>query len=113
MKFRRNDGPRWTNILNDNDLLFIKRFVLASGSLKALAQEYGVSYPTIRTRLDRIIEKIRIVENQPSSDPFQQYVQILAAEGHLSPDTARKLLDVHKQSIREVRQASQKKGENS
>ncbi|HOJ60083.1 MAG TPA: DUF2089 family protein [bacterium] len=112
MKFHHSHSPRWIKVLNDNDLHFIKRFILASGSLKALAQEYGVSYPTIRARLDRLIEKIRAAENQTATDPFQQYVQILAAEGHLSPDTARKLLDAYKQTIREMRQASQKKGES-
>jgi len=38
---------------------FVVQFVLASGSLKEIAGVYGVSYPTVRTRLDRLIEKLR------------------------------------------------------
>ncbi len=112
MKNRRGDYPRWIKILSDNDLQFLKRFLMASGSLKSLAQEYGVSYPTIRARLDRLIEKIQVVENQSVSDPFQQHVRILAAEGRLTPDTARELLDAHNQSIREMEKSFPKKGEN-
>jgi len=38
---------------------FIEMFVLASGSLKELAEQTGVSYPTVRSRLDKIIEALR------------------------------------------------------
>ncbi len=37
---------------------FVVRFVLASGSLKEMAKVLGVSYPTVRGRLDRIIEAL-------------------------------------------------------
>ena len=45
--------PEWMAGLEDEDLVFIKKFVLASGSLKEMAGEYGVTYPTVRLRLDR------------------------------------------------------------
>jgi hypothetical protein len=38
---------------------FIEMFVLAGGSLKELAEQTGVSYPTIRSRLDKVIESLR------------------------------------------------------
>ena len=38
---------------------FIELFVLASGSLKEIASQTSVSYPTVRARLDRIIEELR------------------------------------------------------
>ena len=38
---------------------FIEMFVLASGSLKEIAEKTGVSYPTVRSRLDRVIEALR------------------------------------------------------
>ncbi len=38
---------------------FIEMFVLASGSLKEIAAQTGVSYPTVRSRLDKIIEALR------------------------------------------------------
>ena len=44
----------WLAKLSDEDVSFIKRFVLASGSLKDLAKAYDISYPTVRLRLDRL-----------------------------------------------------------
>ncbi len=44
--------------LSPEDQQFIERFVLSSGSLKAMAGELGVSYPTVRNRLNDIIEQI-------------------------------------------------------
>jgi hypothetical protein len=39
--------------LTEEDLAFLKRFLMTSGSLKELAGAYGISYPTVRLRLDR------------------------------------------------------------
>ena len=47
--------PAWMAALEDEDGTFIKKFILASGSLKEMAAQYGVSYPTVRLRLDRLI----------------------------------------------------------
>ena len=38
---------------------FIEMFVLAGGSLKEIADQTGVSYPTVRSRLDKVIEALR------------------------------------------------------
>lgn len=38
---------------------FIEMFVLAGGNLKQIAEQVGVSYPTIRSRLDTVIESLR------------------------------------------------------
>ena len=42
---------------------FILRFVKSSGSLKDMAKQLGLSYPTVRNLLDDIIEKIKHHEN--------------------------------------------------
>jgi hypothetical protein len=49
---------------------FIEMFVLASGNLKAIAEQAGVSYPTVRSRLDKIIEALRqvIMESSEGAD---------------------------------------------
>ena len=52
--------PPWMSNLDDEDMTFIKRFLLASGSMKEVAAQYGVSYPTVRLRLDRLIQKIQL-----------------------------------------------------
>ncbi len=47
---------------------FIELFVLSDGSLKKIAEQSGVSYPTIRSRLDKVIETLReaIIADAPS-----------------------------------------------
>ena len=50
----------------EQDLLL--EFVLVSGSLKALANSYGVSYPTIRARLDRLIERVEALRGEGGED---------------------------------------------
>lgn len=87
----------WLTELTDEDRAFIKRFVLASGSLKALAGQYNVSYPTLRVRLDRLIEKIRALENPRNQDPFRKKIQALAADGQISTAVAKELIQLHEQ----------------
>jgi hypothetical protein len=38
---------------------FVEMFLLADGSLKEIAEQLGVSYPTIRNRLDKVIAALR------------------------------------------------------
>tara|TARA_R110000868_G_scaffold66401_1_gene197788 strand:- start:535 stop:810 length:276 start_codon:yes stop_codon:yes gene_type:complete len=45
--------------LNMDDQLFITEFVKASGSLKVMAQQLNLSYPTVRNLLDSIINKLK------------------------------------------------------
>ena len=61
--------PEWMVDLDDEDVAFVKRFLLASGSLKEVARQYGVTYPTVRLRLDRLIQKIRISSRASSYKP--------------------------------------------
>ncbi len=91
--------PPWIYALQEEDFHFIKRFLLASGSLKALACEYGISYPTVRIRLDRLIAKIKAVEDQNQTDAFQRYLGILLAEGTISAETAKKLNRIHQDTL--------------
>ena len=44
--------------LPPEDQEFILSLLKASGSLKELAARYGISYPTVRNRLDSLIEKV-------------------------------------------------------
>ncbi|QJB39571.1 DUF2089 domain-containing protein [Chitinophaga oryzae] len=45
-----------------DDLQFVIDFVKSSGSLKVMAQQLGLSYPTVRNRLDDIIANIETIE---------------------------------------------------
>jgi hypothetical protein len=90
------DLPAWLQHLEDEDHQFIKRLVLASGSLKELADTYGVSYPTIRVRLDRLIERVRALDEHEPADGFQAKIRLLVADGEMSPKLAKELLQLHK-----------------
>src|SRR5271166_1631160 len=92
--------PAWLAALSSEDLQFLKRFLIASGSLKDIAQEYQVSYPTIRGRLDRLIAKVRVAEDPKIADPFVRRVQLLVADGALPQAVARELLEAHRESKR-------------
>lgn len=87
--------PDWMSGLEEEDLVFIKRFLLASGSLKEIALEYGVTYPTVRLRLDRLIQKIRLGE-QAGSDPYISLVKRMAINEKLDLETARLLIGEYK-----------------
>lgn len=45
--------------LSQEEQSFILQFFLSSGSLKEMASQMGVSYPTVRNKLDDLIEKIK------------------------------------------------------
>ena len=91
--------PGWFLHLEDEDHQLIKRLILASGSLKELAEVYGVSYPTIRLRLDRLIERVRTLDSAPDDDPFEAKVRLLVDAGELSPRTAQDLLELHAKAV--------------
>lgn len=48
--------------LDDDEQQLVLSLVKASGSLKDLASQYAISYPTIRNRVDALIERIRQLE---------------------------------------------------
>jgi len=65
--------PEWMANLDDEDIAFMKKFILSSGSLKEIANLYGVTYPTVRLRLDKLIQKIQI--NQKTSN--ESYISLI------------------------------------
>lgn len=93
--------PVWMAELEDEDLTFIKKFLLASGSLKEVASVYGVSYPTVRLRLDRLIQKIQLTENA-EKDPYVSLVKRLAVDDKLDFDTAKILITAYRKTKEET-----------
>lgn len=88
---------KWFELLEDEDLTFVKRFVLCSGSLKELAEIYGVTYPTLRLRLDRVIQKIKILDDQRIEDPYERLLRARYAGGNLDTATFKELLAAYQQ----------------
>ena len=89
--------PAWLGGLEEEDLNFIRRFLLASGSLKEVAHQYGVSYPTVRLRLDRLIQKIKIGEDS-AADPYIATIKRLVVNDKLDFDTAKLLIAEYKRT---------------
>jgi hypothetical protein len=89
---------KWFQEISEEDLAFIKRFVLASGSLKALAKQYKVSYPTLRIRLNHLIDKIKVLDDPENKDPFRIKIQSLAAEGRISTGVAKEIIRVYEKT---------------
>lgn len=76
------------------DLDLIVQLVLASGSLKELAETYDVSYPTIRARLDRTIGRLREVLAGRAPDPVIELVASLVERGEVSTSAARAIREM-------------------
>ncbi|HHY64032.1 MAG TPA: DUF2089 domain-containing protein [Clostridiaceae bacterium] len=87
--------PEWFANLDDEDAVFIKKFILASGSLKEMARQYNVTYPTVRLRLDRLIQKIRL-NDDTESEPYVALIKRLAIDEKLDFETAKILINEYK-----------------
>lgn len=81
------------------DLDLITELVLKSGSLKDLAAAYGVSYPTIRGRLDRVIERLRSSVEGRARDPVSELLAGMVERGELSVSGARSIRDLVREQI--------------
>ena len=89
--------PRWILALEPEDAAFLKNFVLCSGSLKEIARSYQVSYPTVRLRLDRLIQKIEL--NDQQEEPFPAFIKGLAVDSRLDLETAKLIIEKYHQEM--------------
>lgn len=85
----------WIFQLENDDISFIKVFLLSSGSLKRVAGYYDSSYHLIRSRLDRLIEKIQLMEVE--EDGYIKFIKSLALEDAYNYETAKKLIEKYEE----------------
>src|SRR5512132_1222701 len=52
--------------LSIDDQVFVAAFVRSHGSIKEMERIFGVSYPTIKSRLNRIAEHLDFVDTDPA-----------------------------------------------
>ncbi|MYV98780.1 DUF2089 family protein [Streptomyces sp. SID3343] len=52
--------------LGIEDQVFVAAFVRSHGSIKEMERTFGVSYPTIKSRLKRIAEQLDFVDTDPA-----------------------------------------------
>ena len=63
--------------------VFVAAFVRSHGSIKEVEQVFGVSYPTIKARLNRISEALQFVETEAS--PSRSEILDRLKRGELTP----------------------------
>ncbi len=75
--------------LTDDDLKFILNFVCCSGSLKEMAVQQNISYPTLRNRLNTLIDTIQNLEIKPVNSNTE--VLQLLEDGKITAKEAAKM----------------------
>lgn len=86
--------------LEEEDRDFIVQFVLASGSLKEMAELHQVSYPTIRIVLDRVIDNLKNVMNGVAVDPMTTLLADLVERGEIKVGAAKSIRAAHRDALR-------------
>jgi hypothetical protein len=77
--------PQLTRLLMD-DQIFITAFVRSHGSIKEMERIFGVSYPTIKSRLTRIANSLEFVETNPT--PSKSEILERLQRGEISAEDA-------------------------
>ncbi|MBL8764461.1 MAG: DUF2089 family protein [Phycisphaerae bacterium] len=75
--------------LDRDDLNIVTELVLQGGSIKDVAANFGVSYPTMRARLDRLIDRLKRAVEGRAPDPVTDLLAALVERGELSVASAR------------------------
>ncbi len=88
------------------DLDLITELVLRSGSLKGLAEAYSVSYPTIRTRVDRVISRLRETIEGRQPDELTELLATLLERGEITASAARRVRDTARQAAADASRTS-------
>ena len=88
--------------MKEEDLDFVLQFVLASGSLKEMARLHGVSYPTIRATLDRVIASLQDRVSGRPPDPLTELLASLVERGEIKVATATSIRTLHRKALEEV-----------
>ncbi len=86
-----DNAKGWLQYLSDEDASFIKNFMLSSGSLKEMSKLYRISYPTLRRRLDQLINKIHMYNRAPD-DMFVTLIRSLMMDEKIDIKTAQTLI---------------------
>src|SRR5580658_2969402 len=75
------------------DQIFVTAFVRSHGSIKEMERIFGVSYPTIKSRLNRIAGRLDFVETDPDPEPGGADVVDRLQRGEISVQDALAELD--------------------
>ena len=80
--------------LAQEDQVFVTAFVRCHGSIKEMEQIFGVSYPTIKSRLNRIAASLEFVDTNPA--PPRSEILDKLSRGEIAPEEAIQQLEAGK-----------------
>jgi hypothetical protein len=80
--------------LSDEDAYFVLTFIKCRGSIKDMEKELGISYPTVRGRLDTVIGRLGLKATKSPEDLKEERKQIFDRldRGEITADQAAELL---------------------
>ena len=97
IEIRGSFQPHWLMGLDKDQLDFLLTFVRCRGVIRDIEALLGVSYPTVRNRVDLLVDAVErlLGESQPSAPSRDARIAILErlASGDISSDRALTLLD--------------------
>ena len=74
------------------DQVFIMAFIQCHGSLKDMETMFGISYPTVKNRLNRLAEMLKLVETRPFTTSSREEVLSELSRGEITASEAIKRL---------------------
>ena len=80
--------------LRYEDQIFVGEFVRCHGSIKHMEKAFGVSYPTVKNRLNRIaaeLQLVRIDVTEPAADERNEVLDLLEAGELTAAEAAERL----------------------
>ncbi len=80
--------------LSDEDTHFILTFLKCRGSIKDVEKELGISYPTVRSRLDGVIKNLGLSGGRSPEEIKQERAQVFEKldSGEITADQAAEML---------------------
>jgi hypothetical protein len=83
--------------LTAEEQIFIAAFIQSHGSIKQMEQYFGISYPTVKNRLNRLCEKLHVMQVPmdagPAERPPSQEILDRLEQGQISPEEAAQALE--------------------
>jgi hypothetical protein len=83
--------------LSAEQLEFLEVFIRARGNFKDVERELGISYPTVRSRLDAVIRSLgyqtEVEPDREAATERRKEILRQLADGRIAPDDAAELLE--------------------
>jgi hypothetical protein len=90
-------SPHWLTGLDREQIDFLLTFVRCRGVIRDIEALLGVSYPTVRNRVDQLVDAVECLlgQAQAAAETIDPRIAVLErlAGGEISPDRAMTLLD--------------------